>query len=97
VKLAQISEFVFDWKITDPDKNLRVNFVILREYFSDNIGSYFIENWQHECRLFSKPDCDVGKFVTYMNKVDFNRLLVILTHVLDAHFVNMMALILMAS
>jgi hypothetical protein len=51
VNLAEVTEFILDGEITDSNKDLRVDFVVVRVDFGHNFTSSLIQNWKHACRL----------------------------------------------
>lgn len=70
VHLAQITKLVFNRQVTDADKDVVVDVVVLRIDFKDGIHSNFIQHWEHECGLFSQPDGKSRLLVRQMRKVN---------------------------
>lgn len=86
--LAKISELVFNREVLNPDKNHRVDRVVVGEDFSHDVGCDFVEDGQHACRLLGHPDGESRLFLRQVGEVYLDRLSVVLAHLLDSWFVD---------
>ena len=84
MNLTQVTEFVFNRKVSHSDEDVVVDLVVVGVDFKDSIHCYFIKNWKHECGLFSKPDSESRLLIRQMAEVDFNTLLIVFTHVVNS-------------
>jgi len=93
VHLAQFSQFVFNREVIHSNEDLAVLFMVVWIDLRHDFCGDSVQDRQHVHRLFSKPNCKRWLLGSQVGEVNFEGLLVVLAHVLDAVFVNVHALL----